>query len=134
VGSLWLVQIVGTVEVDPTSPETLYAGSYGSSVPGGSFDSNVSVFKSLDGGQTWQSVRRACRQGRSAVLSLILEIRRLFYAGLDGAGSDAFVAKLDAGAVRWRMRLISVGAAVTWEMRLPSTLRATPMWRDKPLP
>jgi photosystem II stability/assembly factor-like uncharacterized protein len=84
-----LSQIAGAVAVD-TRSGTVYAGS-------GSFDSNGRIFRSIDGGQSW----KATGNGLPArpISTLVIDPRNpeTLYAGTSGGGSDAFVARLDAG-------------------------------------
>ncbi|HEY2370967.1 MAG TPA: hypothetical protein VGH82_00320 [Gaiellaceae bacterium] len=74
-----------TLAVDPTNPETLYAGGWGN------------VFKSTDGGDSWKDVTTE-PWGRVGALAVDPARHRVVYAG-----TNRGVAKTVDGGRRWRM-------------------------------
>ena len=99
-GSTWAVASVGlptsdisvvAIAVDPTTPDTLYAGTY-----------SYGVFKSTNGGATWAAVNAGLPPTDLAVSSLAIDPTTpdTLYAGL-AYGSDVGVYKSTDGGATW---------------------------------
>jgi photosystem II stability/assembly factor-like uncharacterized protein len=87
---------VNTLVLDPRDPETIYAGAVGAAAGPGSIYDWSGVFKSSDGGASWQPVGL---QGTNvAALALDLQDPETVYAGTDGKG----LVKSTDGGVSWR--------------------------------
>jgi photosystem II stability/assembly factor-like uncharacterized protein len=86
---------VNTLALDPRDPDTIYAGAVGAAVGAGSPLHRTGVFKSSDGGASWQPVGL---QGTNvAALALDPQHPKTVYAGTDEKG----VVKSTDGGASW---------------------------------
>jgi photosystem II stability/assembly factor-like uncharacterized protein len=79
--------------IDPTTPSTMYAGSFAAAKLG-----TGSISKSTDGGQTWNEVRAGI-PGAAFVRSLVIDptAPSTLYAGYSGSGGWGVLKSTDAG-------------------------------------
>jgi photosystem II stability/assembly factor-like uncharacterized protein len=90
------LRAVNTLALDPRDPETIYAGATGAGAGPGSIYDWSGVFKSSDGGASWQPV--GLRGTNVGMLVLDPQHPETVYAGTDGRG----VVKSTDGGESWR--------------------------------
>ncbi len=85
VGGQFATPVINALVVDPSAPATLYAGT----------SSGTGVFKSIDGGASWDATNVGLTSKSVFALALAPNNPSTVYAGT-GAGGDAFVARFNA--------------------------------------
>lgn len=106
---------VGSLAIDPSDPETLYAGSSGH---------NAGVFKSRDAGKSWTAMNAGLANTRVQALVVDPLRPRTLYAGTDGGG----IFRSDDGALSWTPINAELGdlrvLALAIDASAPATLYA----------
>src|SRR5262249_19828860 len=77
-----------TLAIDPTNPNTVYVGT-------GSYGIGYGIYKSTDGGTTWNAINQGLNNRDVRALAIDPSSPARVYAGT-GSGTDAFAAKLNA--------------------------------------
>ncbi|MFQ6031960.1 MAG: FlgD immunoglobulin-like domain containing protein, partial [Candidatus Zixiibacteriota bacterium] len=74
------------IEVDPTDSDKIYIGGYSKAIAGQEFPANRTVYRSIDGGESWECINHGMKTVGVEDLAIVPHNPRVIYAGTHDRG------------------------------------------------